>query len=135
MTSALTYDWNGHKDMPISYPHLSDAEMAGKVRMLFRDDLDHEGVVMGARDRIMALSKEVARLTEERDRIERNRDMYRGQVERQSATITQMREALSEAEDYFDNLADADCDQDGYIPNEEMKLLQVVREALRKAGA
>ncbi|MGN7750601.1 hypothetical protein [Sinorhizobium sp. 22678] len=43
--------------------------------------------------------------------------------------------ALQECEDYFDNRADADCDQDGYIPNEEMKLLQVVREALKKAGA
>lgn len=42
---------------------------------------------------------------------------------------------LQEVEDYFDNRADADCDQDGYIPNEEMKLLQVVREALKKAGA
>lgn len=44
-------------------------------------------------------------------------------------------DALRECEDYFDDRADADCDQDGYIPNEEMKLLQVVREALRKAGA
>lgn len=44
-------------------------------------------------------------------------------------------EALQECEDYFDQRSDADCDQDGYIPNEEMKLLQVVREALRKAGA
>lgn len=44
-------------------------------------------------------------------------------------------EALDACEDYFDNRADADCDQDGYIPNEEMKLLQVVRGALKKAGA
>lgn len=47
----------------------------------------------------------------------------------------QMIDALHECEEYFDQRADADCDQDGYIPNEEMKLLQVVREALRKAGA
>lgn len=41
--------------------------------------------------------------------------------------------ALTECEDYFDQRADADCDQDGFIPNEEMKLLQVVREAIAKA--
>lgn len=51
------------------------------------------------------------------------------------AAAPDLLEALHECEDYFDNRADADCDQDGYIPNEEMKLLQVVREALKKAGA
>lgn len=40
-------------------------------------------------------------------------------------------DALRECEEYFDQRADADCDQDGFIPNEEMKLLQVVRDALR----
>jgi hypothetical protein len=44
-------------------------------------------------------------------------------------------EALEACEEYFDNRADADCDQDGYIPNEEMKLLTLVRAALSKAGA
>ena len=44
-------------------------------------------------------------------------------------------EALQECEEYFDNRADADCDQDGYVPNKEMRLLQVVRDALRKAGS
>ncbi len=57
-----TYDWNGHTNLPISYPDLSDFHMAGKVRMLMRSDLDHEGVVCGARDRIMCLSKERANL-------------------------------------------------------------------------
>ena len=33
----------------------------------------------------------------------------------------------------FDNRADADCDQDGFIPNEEMTLLSVVRAAIAKA--
>ncbi len=37
---------------------------------------------------------------------------------------------LVECENYFDRHADADCDQDGFIPNEEMKLLTEVREAL-----
>ena len=90
--------------------------------------------VEDAKKDIVSLSHEVGRLTEERDRIERNRDMYRGQVERQSATIEAMREALDACEDYFDNKADADCDQDGFIPNEEMKLLTLVRAA-SKAGA
>jgi len=44
-------------------------------------------------------------------------------------------DALERCEEYFDNRADADCDQDGYVPNEEMKLLQVVRDALKKVGA
>lgn len=44
-------------------------------------------------------------------------------------------EALEQCDEYFDNRADADCDQDGYIPNKEMQLLTVVRDALRKAGA
>lgn len=37
---------------------------------------------------------------------------------------------LVECENYFESRADADCDQDGFIPNEEMKLLTEVREAL-----
>jgi len=44
------------------YGHLSDLEMAVKVRMLFRDTLEHESVCCGARDRIMYLSQQVARL-------------------------------------------------------------------------
>lgn len=38
--------------------------------------------------------------------------------------------ALHEAREYFDNRADADCDQDGYIPNEEMRLLSLVNDAI-----
>lgn len=30
---------------------------------------------------------------------------------------------LLDLRDYFDGRADADCDQDGYIPNEEMRIL------------
>lgn len=37
---------------------------------------------------------------------------------------------LCECEDYFDNRADADMDQDGYIPNEEMKMLTAIRALL-----
>ena len=42
-------------------------------------------------------------------------------------------EALDQCEDYFDNRADADHDEYGFVPNEEMRLLSVVRAALAKA--
>ncbi|MGV2099013.1 hypothetical protein [Rhizobium sp. 21-4511-3d] len=58
--SNRTYDWNGHTGLPISYPDLTDEQMAGTVRMLMRNDLCHEGIVCGARDRIMCLVKETA---------------------------------------------------------------------------
>lgn len=45
--------------------------------------------------------------------------------ERETAAV----EALEQCEEYFDNRADADCDQDGFIPNKEMRLLSVVRAA------
>ena len=41
---------------------LSDIQVAGKVRMLMRSDLDHEMVCTGARDRIMYLSQRVKNL-------------------------------------------------------------------------
>lgn len=54
---ARTYDWNGWTH-EISGPELSDREVARRVRMLTRSDLDHEFVCCLARDRIMALVKE-----------------------------------------------------------------------------
>lgn len=59
-------------------------------------------------------------------------------LERENAAlyskIRLMNAALEQCEEYFDNRADADCDQDGFIPNTEMKLLCEVREALGKGG-
>lgn len=49
------------------------------------------------------------------------------------AAAPDMLEALYEAEEYFDNRADADHDETGFVPNEEMKLLAVVRAAIAKA--
>ncbi len=49
------------------------------------------------------------------------------------AAVPDLLEALFECEEYFDSRADADCDQDGFVPNKEMRLLSVVREAIRKA--
>lgn len=54
-----TYTWNG-KTFPISYPDLSDEMIAGTVRMLLRDQLNHEAVCCAARDRIMCLVAEKA---------------------------------------------------------------------------
>jgi hypothetical protein len=43
----------------MAFAHLSDPEMALKVRMLTRNQLDHESVCVGARDRIMYLSQQL----------------------------------------------------------------------------
>ena len=40
----------------------TDLEVAGMVRMLMRDDLNHEFVCMAGRDRIMYLSQQIDRL-------------------------------------------------------------------------
>lgn len=50
------------------------------------------------------------------------------------AALSEAIEALEECADYFDNRADADCDQYGFIPNTEMRLLSTVRDAISKAG-
>ncbi len=47
------------------YADESDLEVALRIRMLYRDQLDHEAVCTGARDRIMYLSQENERLTAE----------------------------------------------------------------------
>lgn len=62
MADVRTYDWNGHADKPIGFPDWSDKRMAGEVRMLMRDQLNHEAIVTAARDRIMCLTKEKAAL-------------------------------------------------------------------------
>ncbi len=51
------------------------------------------------------------------------------------AAAPEMFEALTECEEYFDNRADADCEGDPleFVPNKEMRLLSVVRDALSKA--
>jgi hypothetical protein len=60
-TEPMTYDWL-HGNIPMARPYLTDYEVAGRVRMLMRSDLDHEGVCTLARDRIMALSKRTVEL-------------------------------------------------------------------------
>jgi hypothetical protein len=53
----------------------------------------------------------------------------------QNAALHEAREALDACEDYFDKRQDADCDQDGFIPNEEMRLLSLVSKALTVVDA
>ena len=65
-----TYQWNGHR-FEIGARHLTDVQMAGRVRMLMRDQLDHESVCTDARDRIMCLTEEKSRLREALAEIER----------------------------------------------------------------
>jgi hypothetical protein len=48
------------------FADLSDLQMAVKVRMLMRNDLEHEAVCCGARDRIMYLSQQ---LQQTKDRL------------------------------------------------------------------
>ncbi|AII27767.1 hypothetical protein B9J07_12880 [Sinorhizobium sp. LM21] len=98
---------------------------------------DEHDAMMRLRRRNEQVEKDLVELTEERDRIERNRDMYRGQVERQSAKIAAMREALQEVEEFFDDRADAEYFTDSAAPhpNKEMTLLTLVRDAIKKAGA
>lgn len=49
------------------------------------------------------------------------------------AAAPDLLEALDECEAYFDNIADADHDETIPIPNREMKLLTIVRNAIKKA--
>lgn len=56
-------------------------------------------------------------------------------IDRKDAQIAALLSALIECEDYFDGRADADCDQDGFIPNDEMRLLTAVREVIHKVPA
>jgi hypothetical protein len=49
------------------YGHLPITEIATKVRMLCRSDLDHEAVCVAARDAIVSLAADNERLTGERD--------------------------------------------------------------------
>jgi hypothetical protein len=54
---------NGHL-VRLAGDHMPDVEVASRVRMLMRDQIDHEAICVTARDRIMWLSQEVERLSE-----------------------------------------------------------------------
>jgi hypothetical protein len=54
-------------------------------------------------------------------------------IARLAAAAPDLLEALRQCEEYFDARADADLDQDGYVPNEEMQMLVEIRAAIAKA--
>ena len=47
-----------------------------------------------------------------------------------TARIVRLEEALHECAEYFDTRADADHDDTGFVPNVEMRLLQIIQQAL-----
>lgn len=57
-TDAKPHTWDARRDGQ----HLTDAQVADRVRMLMRDDWDHEAVCTLARDRIATLAREHDRL-------------------------------------------------------------------------
>jgi hypothetical protein len=69
------------------------------------------------------------------EQIDVYKQAYDERVADKDAEIAKLRDVLDECKDYFDNRADADHDETGFVPNEEMKLLSIVRSALEKAGA
>jgi hypothetical protein len=65
-SEAVTAYAAHHSDRSrIGWAHLPDVQISSAVRMLMRDDLDHEAVVCAARDRICALHVEKAALASE----------------------------------------------------------------------
>jgi hypothetical protein len=49
------------------------------------------------------------------------------------AAAPDMLDALEQCAEYFDKFADADHDQDGFVPNEAMQMLTLVMNAIAKA--
>lgn len=49
--------------------------------------------------------------------------------------IATLESTLTECREYFEERADADCDQDGFIPNMEMKIMVEIDEVMHGPGA
>lgn len=115
---------------------IENLRMDHKCLLRMMDQAGFAGDETGIRVRDpQMLSDALASGIKEIERLQLALDQWRQEVGKKASQIARLRDALDECEDYFDNRADADCDQDGYIPNEEMKLLTLVRGALGKAGA
>lgn len=71
-------------------------------------------------------ANEIERLTAERERTERNRDMWKGQCERQAAQLTKMRSALQNAANFYDDL-------DRLLDDGEAEVLDGIATALKTA--
>lgn len=89
----------------------SDSDTLGK----FNEDCAAIGRQIDARaEELKAARQEIDRLT----------SIVQAQVQRNNELLC----VLGDCYDYFDSRADADCDQDGFIPNEEMKMLSSLKE-------
>ncbi len=78
---------------------------------------------------IKGLLYDIARLQAQNAALKRADDEYESLCEshkRLEATNKRLREALEECRDWFAERHDADCDQDGFIPNEEMKMTAMI---------
>jgi DNA repair exonuclease SbcCD ATPase subunit len=69
-------------------------------------------------------------LVNELEQVSDNLSDAEAHIEKLESRIEKLEALLEELEDWFDDRADADCDQDGYIPNQEMLMLQSIRECL-----
>jgi hypothetical protein len=81
----LRFTHNGN-EREAAMPWLSHVEMAGRVRMLLRDDWTHEATVCAARDRILHLAQENERLNAELNALKKDREgeyAYRIKKQRQ----------------------------------------------------
>ncbi len=98
------------RERPHLGDNLTDSEMAGKIRMMMRDDLDHELVCVMARDRIISLSDQISTAraalkvaVAERDEIASFAQNYEHatKLEREDheAEIAKLRDQLSEHPD------------------------------------
>ena len=72
--------------------------------------------------------KDIATLAEERDRIERNRDMWKGQVERQAQELERLRMGVSELAEILRSIA-GDCQGASVCGEPEMGLEAIFHKA------
>lgn len=55
-------------------------------------------------------------------------------IDRLTAVAPEMLEVLFQCEAYFDNKADADHDETGFVPNQEMILQAAIQAVIAKVG-
>jgi len=77
--------------------------------------------------------KDIATLAEERDRIERNRDMWKGQVERQAQELEAMRAALRSADHALACVTAFEADAREIMGNTNFEIVKHIREKVRAA--
>lgn len=82
---------NGHT-RAIAGEHLSDMEVAGRVRMLMRADLDHEAVCTLARDRIVYLADQLRLATDLAGTVDGATVVHRYRPDRVCVRVTHVTE-------------------------------------------